>query len=83
MIKPSAEMRDAFYADGDERCEIPGCIDCFDDRLSAVLAIVERDYRLDRICREELMPGVHCARPAHVRGDHEAALPGGSAVKWS
>ena len=51
--------------------------------LEAVLAIVQRDYRLDRICREELMPGVHCAKPAHVKGDHEAKLPTGSAVSWS
>ena len=45
MIELTGEMREAFYADGDERCDIPGCVDCFDDRLAAVLAIVQRDQR--------------------------------------
>jgi hypothetical protein len=51
--------------------------------LAAGLALVERDYRLDRVCREELVPGVHCVRPAHVRGEHEAKMPTGSTVAWS
>jgi hypothetical protein len=51
--------------------------------VATVLAEVERDYRLDRICPVELMPGVRCARPAHARGDHESKMPSGSAVTWS
>lgn len=51
--------------------------------VARVLALVERDYRLDKICREQLMPDVYCARPRHDRGDHEARMRTGSVVKWS
>lgn len=58
MIEPTDEMRNAFYAESDEWCDVLGCVDCFDDRLAAVLALVERDYRLTR------KPGT--ARPRRV-----------------
>lgn len=52
--------------------------------LVAVLAIVERDYRLIPLCPEELMPGVRCLRQDHAcEGEHEGILPTGSTVKWS
>ena len=55
--------------------------------LAAVLAIVERDYQVIALCREELMPGVRCTRQLIPReghrGDHEGTLPTGATVKWS
>jgi hypothetical protein len=82
VIEPTDEMRRAVKG----RMGIPDGVDLdpwMEAAIGDVLAIVARDYRLDRICREELIPGVHCARPAHVRGDHEAAMPTGSRVTWS
>lgn len=46
-IEPTDEMRAAFLADNDT-CVSPGCgkPECLDQRLAAVLAIVERDYEV-------------------------------------
>ena len=85
MIEPTDEMATAGWDALPVSAQESGDVDLDDMKavLAVVLALVERDYRLDRICREELIPGVHCARPAHVRGDHEAAMPTGSRVTWS
>jgi hypothetical protein len=45
VIEPTDEMRAAFRAERDEWCDNVGCSedDCLNERLAAVLAIVERD----------------------------------------
>lgn len=56
------------------------------DGLAAVLAVVERNYRLTKVCTEELVPGLRCVRETYGephRGDHEGETSTGSTVKWS
>jgi len=84
MIEPTDEMREAFYADTGERCDILGCVDCFDDRLAAVLAIVERDYEVrERVVVHLATKGdghVHCygRTPFELpRGDRTTLDPHG------
>jgi hypothetical protein len=49
VIEVTDEMRAAFRADRDDWCDEIGCgrDDCLTERLAAVLAIVERDYRIE------------------------------------
>lgn len=75
-IEITQAFRDAFY-DEDLGCDIPGCIDCFDDRLAAVLAIVEREYRMAGPCSSTLDPIVGivptwCQLRHGHSGDHES-----------
>lgn len=54
--------------------------------LTAALALIHRDYRLERYCNAELMPGVVCKKPGvNNRGHkHQAKLPAtGNLVEWS
>lgn len=80
MIEPTDEMRAPFLADHEDACDGVGCgrAACLDVRLAAVLAIVERDYRLTCAETIEIDGGlvVHCTRApdghrAH-RGHHNA-----------
>ena len=51
--------------------------------LAAVFAAIERDYRLLELCREELVPGMRCHRPAHPDIEHEARPGPGRTVRWT
>lgn len=82
MIEPTDEMRRAFY-DEDLGCDTPGCIDCFDDRLAAVLAIVQRDYDFrPATCDQPKSgePDAYCELPRGHPGGHSATVT--RAVDW-
>lgn len=52
-------------------------------QIAAVLAVVERDYRMAQVCTEELTPGLRCTRTVHTRGAHEGTTSTGNEVRWS
>lgn len=84
MIEPTDEMlaaieRQTPQLDGSARRRV----------AAAVLAIIERDYRLMPLCAEALA-GMRCERSAglsHPRQggqiEHMAHAPGGAVVTWS
>lgn len=79
MTKPTDEMRAAFLAENEDTCDAVGCgrPECLDQRLTAVLAIVERDYQIAGPCSSTLAPIVGIVptwcqlRHGHT-GDHES-----------
>lgn len=95
MIEPTDEMgalfqrtRLAYWTDRDHQAEPGGPTTAEHERaavmhaLAAVLAVVERDYRMVRICGAQLGTSMRCERAEHDEGDHEAIAPGGSLVRW-
>lgn len=81
MIEVTGEMIDAFW-DGHDQIEDGGT----ERALAAVLAIIERDYRLTQICTETLGTVLRCTRETYGephRGEHEAKTSTGNTVRWS
>ncbi len=62
MIEPTAERRAAFRAERKDWCNEIGCgrDDCLNDRLAAVLVVLERDYDVT-----PKPPTFHSREPQH------------------
>lgn len=82
MIKPTDEMVSVVLAEtelGDRNDTEPQ----IRRALAAVLAIVERDYRVQPLCLEESgVPGTRCTKLRNHVPLHYAPLPFGSGMSW-
>jgi hypothetical protein len=82
-IERTKEMDDAFHAAA-WHPNWGGGDPAWQAGLDAVLVLIQRDYRIEPLCREELAPGLRCIQAA---GDlhpdeHLALAPTGARVTW-
>lgn len=84
-IEITDEMVLALYSALPIGLQIPGeySLDEMQEWVKPMLGIVERDYRLMKLCPESLTPDLRCALAEHHAADHGGVTPRGSKVTWS